>query len=75
MSILAAIIMFNITRNKPIIFHIILGIFISVLIYYIYYLFNLLGKTETIPIYLSTWLPLLLLIILITAGLIRINEK
>jgi lipopolysaccharide export system permease protein len=52
-----------------------LGIFISVLIYYIYYLFNLLGKTETIPIYLSTWLPLLLLIILITAGLIRINEK
>ena len=75
MSILAAIIMFNIARNKPIIFHIILGIFISVLIYYIYYLFNLLGKTETIPIYLSAWLPLLILMILITVGLIRINEK
>jgi len=67
--------MFNIARNKPLIFHIILGIFISVLIYYIYYLFNLLGKTEAIPIYLSAWLPLLLLIILITIGLIRINEK
>jgi len=75
MSILAAIIMFNIARNKPLIFHIILGIFISVLIYYIYYLFNLLGKTEAIPIYLSAWLPLLILIILITIGLIRINEK
>ena len=75
MTVLASIIMLNIKRNKPIIFHIILGIFISVLIYYIYYLFNLLGKTETIPVYLSVWLPLLLLTILIIIGLIKINEK
>ena len=43
--------MFNIKRNKPIIFHIILGIFlVNVLIYYFYYLFSLFGETEKIPI-------------------------
>lgn len=75
MTILASIIMINIKRNKPLVFHVILGIFISVVIYYIYYLFNLLGKTEKIPLYSSTWLPLLLLTILVIIGLIRINEK
>ena len=75
MTILAAIIMINIKRNKPLIFHVILGIFISVMIYYIYYLFNLLGKTQKIPLYSSTWLPLLLLTIIVIIGLIRINEK
>jgi len=35
----------------------------------------LLGKTEKIPLYSSTWLPLLLLTILVIIGLIRINEK
>ena len=75
MTVLAAIIMINIKRNKPLIFHVILGIFTSVEIYYIYYLFNLLGKTQKIPLYTSTWLPLLLLTFLVIIGLIRINEK
>ena len=75
MMLLAAIIMLNIKRNKPLIFHVILGVFTSVVIYYIYYLFNLLGKTQKIPLYSSTWLPLLLLTIIVVIGLIRINEK
>ena len=75
MSIFASIIMFNIKKNKSIIFYVILGIFLSVLIYYIYYLFNFLGESETIPLLLSAWLPLLLLVILISIGLVRINEK
>ena len=75
MTLFAAIIMLNIKRNKPIIFHIILGIFLSVLIYYFYYLFSLFGKTEKIPLYSSVWLPLLLLSIFIFIGLIRIDEK
>ena len=75
MSLFASIIMFNIKRNKPIIFHIILGIFLSVLIYYFYYLFNLLGITGKIPIFASIWLPFLLLTIFISIGLVRINEK
>ena len=75
MTLFAAIIMLNIKRNKPIIFHIILGVFLSVLIYYFYYLFSLFGKSERIPLYLSVWLPLFLLSIFTFIGLIRINEK
>ena len=75
MTLFAAIIMLNIKRNKPIIFHIILGVFLSVLIYYFYYLFSLFGKSEKIPLYLSVWLPLFLLSIFTLIGLIRINEK
>jgi len=75
MSLFAAVIMFNIKRNKPIIFHIILGIFLSVLIYYFYYLFNLLGETGKIPLLASVWLPFLLLTISVSIGLVRINEK
>ena len=75
MTLFAAIIMLNIKRNKPIIFHIILGVFLSVMIYYFYYLFSLFGKSEKIPLYLSVWLPLFLLSIFTFIGLIRINEK
>ena len=75
MSVLSAIIMLNIKRNKPMIYHIISGILFSVLIYYFYYLFNLLGQNGKVPLLASTWLPLLLLMIFILIGLVRINEK
>ena len=75
MTIFAAIIMLNIKRNKPMIFHLILGIFLSVSVYYFYHLFGLFGKSEKIPLYFSIWLPLLILSIFIFIGLIRINEK
>ena len=75
MTVLAAIIMLNVKRNKPMIFYLILSIFLSVVIYYFYYLFNLIGESGKIPIYISIWLPLFLLTIFITIGLVRINEK
>jgi len=75
MSLLSSVIMFNIKRNKPVIFHIMLGILLSTLIYYFYYLFTLMGETGKIPIIASTWLPFLLLTIFISIGLVRINEK
>ena len=75
MSVLSCVIMLNIKRNKPIIFHIILGIFLSVTIYYLYYLFNLFGVTAKVPVMMSTWLPLIMLTFLISIGLVRINEK
>ena len=75
MTVLSSIIMINTNRNKTITYHIILGIFLSVLIYYLYYLFNLLGQNGKIPILLSAWFPLFILSTLIIAGLIRINEK
>ena len=75
MTLLGGIIMLNIGRNKSMIFHIVLGIFFSVLVYYFYYLFNLLGENEKIPIFISIWMPLILLTIFIFIGLVRINEK
>ena len=57
------------------IFYLILSIFLSVVIYYFNVVFNLLGETEKIPIYASTWMPLFLILVFISIGLIRINEK
>ena len=75
MTIFSSIIMLNIKRNKPMIFYIILSIFLSVIIYYFNILFNLLGESGKIPVYISTLMPLFLLTIIISIGLIRINEK
>ena len=75
MSLLASIIMFNIKKSKPVIFHILLGIFLSVTVYYFYFLFNLLGENGKIPILVSVWSPLLVFSLFITIGLIRIDEK
>ena len=36
---------------------------------------NKLGENEKLPINLSIWLPHILMFILITIGLVRINEK
>ena len=52
LTILSAIIMFNFTRDKSLIFHIIIGILMSVLIYYMNFIFNSLGnKIKILPIY------------------------
>ncbi len=73
--IISSIIMLNIKRNKPYIFHILLGISLSVIIYYINNIFNVFGLTNKIPIYLSIFFPMVFLSIISIIGLIRINEK
>ena len=75
MTVFTAVIMLNIKRDKTKIFHLIAGIFLSVIIYFFNDLFNLLGKNNKIPILASIWLPLFILTILISIGLVKINEK
>ena len=75
MVIISAVIMLNIKRDKPYIFHILLGILLSVIIYYINNIFNVFGLTNKIPIYLSVFFPIIFLSIISTIGLIRVNEK
>ena len=75
MTIFSGIIMLNIKKNKPMIFYIILSILISVIIYYLNYLFNLMGENGKLPIFISIWGPFFILTILITIGLIRLDEK
>tara|TARA_B100000123_G_scaffold101467_1_gene74364 strand:+ start:1080 stop:2162 length:1083 start_codon:yes stop_codon:yes gene_type:complete len=75
MTILSATIMINIKHNKSKIFHLIFGILISVIIYYLSFFFEELGKNEQIPIGISIWIPLIIIMLISTISLVRINEK
>ena len=75
LAVISSIIMLNIKKNKPYIFHILLGISLSVVIYYINNIFSVFGLTNKIPIYLSIFFPMIFLGIISIIGLIRINEK
>ena len=74
-TILTAIIMFNTGHQKKNLHRIILGIFLSVIIYYISNFFSVLGTTEKIPLLLSIWFPLIILAIINLAFILRLNEK
>ena len=74
-TIVSSIIMFNIGYQKNIFYKITLGIFLSVIIYYINYFFNILGTNEKIPLILSIFLPLIMLTIINFISIIKINEK
>jgi len=75
MTLFGSIVMLNIKKNKSKIFHIILGTLFSVLIYYINYFSSLLGQNERLPEVLSIWLPLIIISLFCTIGLVNINEK
>ena len=74
-TIFSAIIMFNIGYQKNTFFKITLGIFLSVIIYYINNFLNVLGTNEKIPVILSIFLPLILLSIINFISIIKLNEK
>lgn len=75
MTILSAIIMLNINRNKSFYFYLIIGILLSVTIYYLNYMVSSLGNAGKLPIGVSVFLPISLITILVSTGLITINEK
>ena len=74
-TIFSSIIMFNIGYQKNTFYKITLGIFLSVIIYYINYFINILGTNEKIPLILSIFMPLVLLSIINFTSIIKINEK
>ena len=74
-TIFSAIIMFNIGYQKNTYFNIILGIFLSVIIYYISNFLNVLGTNERIPLTLSIFLPLVILLMINFISIIKLNEK
>ena len=75
MTVLASALMINIKHNKSKIFYLIFGILISVIIYYLSFFFEELGKNEQIPLGVSIWIPLIIVMLIATFSLIRINEK
>ena len=75
MTIFASVVMLNIKRNKSKLFHIVLGVLLSVLIYYVNYFSSLLGQNERLPEIMSIWSPLIIISLFCAIGLVRINEK
>ena len=49
LTVLSAIIMFNFNKDKSLLFHVILGILMSVIIYYMNFIFSSLGNNGRIP--------------------------
>ena len=75
MTILSSIIMLNTKKSNSKVIKIIIGLFFSVVIYYINNLFNVMGSTERIPLIVSVWTPIIFLVLVNLIMLININEK
>ncbi len=75
MTMIASVLMFNTKSFKSMTFKISVGLFLSVIIYFINNFFYVLGNTEKISIFLSVWTPLIILSIINFLMIYRINEK
>ena len=75
MTILSAIIMLNTKSSSSKVLKIIIGLFFSVIIYYINNFFNVMGSTEKLPLMLSIWTPIIFLSLINLVMLVNINEK
>jgi lipopolysaccharide export system permease protein len=75
MTILSSIIMLNTKKTSSKVLKIIIGLFFSVIIYYINNFFNVMGSTEKLPLMVSIWTPIIFLGLVNLIMLININEK
>ena len=74
-TIMSSIIMFNFKISNSKSLTLIIGILMSVIIYYIYHFFSLLGVNNKIPPDVAVWMPNLILILTCMIGIVNINEK
>tara|TARA_A100001011_G_scaffold306122_1_gene320993 strand:- start:6016 stop:7104 length:1089 start_codon:yes stop_codon:yes gene_type:complete len=74
-TIIGALLMFKLTFVKSKFFLVIIGVLVSVIFYYINYFSILFGKNETLPVEVSIWLPQLLIFLICSLGLTRLNEN
>jgi lipopolysaccharide export system permease protein len=75
MTVLSSIIMLNTKKSNSKIMKIIIGLFFSVVIYYVNNLMNVMGSTEKIPLMASIWTPIIFLTFVNLIMLVNINEK
>jgi len=75
MTILAAITMFNTKKIKKTTVKITIGLFLSVIIYYIINFFNVMGVTEKISLITAICVPFIMLTMANILMISRINEK
>ena len=74
-TIFASMIMFNIKNIKSSTFKISIGLFFSVIIYYLNNFSYVLGETERISLIFSVFFPLLVLTIINSLMIYKVNEK
>ena len=75
MTILSSILMLNTKKTSSKVLKIIIGLFFSVVIYYINNFFNVMGSTEKLPLMVSIWTPIIFLCLINLIMLVNINEK
>jgi len=75
MTILSSIIMLNTKKTSSKVLKIVIGLFFSVIIYYINNFFNVMGSTEKLPLMVSIWTPIIFLSLINLIMLVNINEK
>ena len=75
MTILSSIIMLNTKKTSSKVLKIVIGLFFSVVIYYINNFFNVMGSTEKLPLIVSIWTPIIFLSLINLIMLVNINEK
>ena len=75
MTILSSIIMLNTKKTSSKVLKIIIGLFFSVVIYYINNFFNVMGSTEKLPLMVSIWTPIIFLSLINLIMLVNINDR
>ncbi len=75
LTILSSILMFYLSNKKSLLFSSIIGILLSISIYYMNFIFSSLGSNGNIPIILSILFPLFIVSIISIIGMVNINEK
>ena len=75
MTGLASILTMNTLRKSDNLKFIVLGLVISVMVYYFKDLSLALGQTDRIPLVLAIWSPVLALSFFTFIGILQINEK
>ena len=75
MTIFSSVIMLSTKELKSSILKISIGLFFSVLIYYLFNFFNVLGKTEKIDLFSSVLIPIILLTTINSLIIRKFNEK
>ena len=74
-TIIGALLMFKLNFIKSKFFLIVIGVIVSVIFYYINYFSILFGKNETLPVEISVWFPQILIFLICSLGLTKLNEN
>ncbi len=74
-TIIGALLMLKLNFIKSKFFLIVIGVLVSVIFYYVNYFSILFGKNETLPVEASVWLPQILIFLICSLGLTKINEN